>query len=297
MRHARPGLGLLGAPTALVWSLGLVLVLGACDCTDQRILIRGLVSGDGGTGSDAALPGCVPLGNHCSGLPCACENCLDDDGDGRFDVGDDPECSSYLDDDEASFATALPGDNKDCRQDCFFDGNSGGGGFDCQVPTACLVDVTAFNAQTGKSCTAVPTNPAVTEDCQMSAACVSACLPYVPNGCDCYGCCDVVGADGATYSILVGSPCDSKQLVGGDYGSCFRCTPDPSCGNPCGRCELCAGKTVADLPPDCVVGADGGVPDGGAPTPACESGLACSGSSPCANGLVCLFGCCVPEIP
>ncbi len=40
---------------------------------------------------------------------------MDNDGDGLVD-GFDPECTGPFDDDEATFATGIPGDNKDPRK-------------------------------------------------------------------------------------------------------------------------------------------------------------------------------------
>jgi hypothetical protein len=65
--------------------------------------------------------------NYCGAGGCACNNGLDDDGDGLIDAAD-PECVGAMDNDESSFATGMPGDNRDPKwQDCFFDGNSGAG--------------------------------------------------------------------------------------------------------------------------------------------------------------------------
>jgi hypothetical protein len=62
---------------------------------------------------------------------------MDNDGDGKVDTAD-PECVSPCDDKEDTFATGLPGDNMDpCKQDCFFDGNSGGGKGDCAWDLKC----------------------------------------------------------------------------------------------------------------------------------------------------------------
>src|ERR1700753_3665886 len=59
--------------------------------------------------------------NYCPATGCACSNGIDDDGDGLADA-DDPECVGPNDNDEATFATGMPGDNKDPKwQDCFFD--------------------------------------------------------------------------------------------------------------------------------------------------------------------------------
>src|SRR5690606_10852040 len=100
-----------------------------------------VASGVGGTGS-VALPASVtmtPSGTVlCGSAPCACNNGIDDDGDGTID-GFDIECTGAIDDDEGSFATGIPGDNRDPKwQDCFFDGNSGHGDDRCQCPTECL---------------------------------------------------------------------------------------------------------------------------------------------------------------
>ena len=66
-----------------------------------------------------------------------CSNCLDDDGDGLADW-QDPECAVPLDNDEGSFATGISGDNVDaCKQDCFFDGNSGQGDDGCNWNLKC----------------------------------------------------------------------------------------------------------------------------------------------------------------
>jgi hypothetical protein len=44
------------------------------------------------------------------------------------------------DNDESSFATGIPGDNIDTvNQDCFFDGNSGGGDDGCDIHVCCLL--------------------------------------------------------------------------------------------------------------------------------------------------------------
>src|SRR5262249_30355412 len=66
-----------------------------------------------------------------------CSDGIDNDGDGLIDLAD-PECVGPLDNDESSFATGIPGDNIDaCKQDCFFDGNSGMGDDGCQWQLQC----------------------------------------------------------------------------------------------------------------------------------------------------------------
>src|SRR6185295_2832893 len=115
--------------------------------------------------------GTLLCGNHV----CHCSNGIDDDGDGTID-GFDVECTGAIDDDEGSFATGIPGDNRDPKwQDCFFDGNSGAGDDRCRYPTGCL---TGELSQDAPAC-------AVTETCRNN------CQPRTPNGCDCFGCCSV----------------------------------------------------------------------------------------------------------
>ena len=79
-----------------------------------------------------------------------CNDGIDNDGDGKIDLAD-PECVSPLDNDESSFATGIPGDNVDaCKQDCFFDGNSGMGDDGCQWELKC--DPANIGAGAAASC-------------------------------------------------------------------------------------------------------------------------------------------------
>ena len=100
--------------------------------------------------ADAGTPnilGDATAGGACEAEDSQCNNCDDDDGDGLTD-GDDPECTGALDNDEGSFATGIPGDNKDDKwQDCFFDGNSGAGDDGCRFHTCCLL-----GADNGNEC-------------------------------------------------------------------------------------------------------------------------------------------------
>ena len=90
-------------------------------------------TGDGGNGGDGSTTfiDAPPFDGTCTPGGPQCSNCKDDDGDGLID-GFDPECTGPFDNDEGSFATGIPGDNKDAiNQDCFFDGNSGAGNDGC----------------------------------------------------------------------------------------------------------------------------------------------------------------------
>lgn len=204
-----------------------------------------------------------------------CTNGIDDDGDGKID-SDDPECTGPLDNDEGTFGTGLAGDNSDpCKQDCFFDGNSGQGNDGCQrnlgcdprkpAGTTCDVD--------GDGGTIDPASASCTAP--QSSMCRTQCAPLTPNGCDCFGCCAFAFFSN-TVNVRLVDTCKMDLL--GDEKTCPRCTPDPSCGNDCTGCEVC---TSRPLPAECQ-------------TPACEGGRQpCTSTSPCPNGQYCMTGCCV----
>jgi len=235
-----------------------------------------VVGGDGSAPTDA--PSIVTLsdgGVLCGSVPCQCSDSIDNDGDGLID-GLDPECTGPADNDESSFGTGIPGDNRDpfC-QDCFFDGNSGSGDDHCRYSTECLTGGTPGGHGCGM-------------DCSVSAACIDYCRARTPNGCDCFGCCTVARTDGTTVDIIIGGTCSEATLD--DPTRCTVCTKSTDCENTCGRCELCPGRTIADLPSDCYP--DGGV-DGGVPY-TCDMGeMPCDAATPCAAGTYCVFGCCI----
>ena len=238
----------------------------------------------GGKANTAGSGGVLATGTS------ACSDGKDNDMDGLID-GFDPECTGPADNDEGSFATGIPGDNKDPKwQDCFFDGNSGAGDDGCRYATGCL---TGDLEPTDKNCT-------------LAQACIDFCAPLVPNGCDCFGCCTVQTADGKTVDIETASSCSLDKL--GDDDACPRCVKSEACGNTCGRCELCPGKTEADLPADCdpstgTGGAgstgDGGASTGGGPSYTCDGGeqVCGAGLDPCLITHYCSLGCCIPKPP
>jgi hypothetical protein len=227
--------------------------------------------GDGGGG-----------GGSCTPAKAQCNNCIDDDGDGLID-GDDPECTGPLDDDESSFATGIPGDNIDPRwQDCFFDGNSGGGDDGCRLHTCCLLGATG-----GGDCP-VDRNFDPATDCPVqSQRCIDFCAPLAPAGCDCFGCCTICH-DGSCHDVYinpaVAPDCDLDVL--GDPTKCPSCTPITDCGSPCdGECVLCPGQTIDDLPPEC--NDQNECP--GNQTP-------CMSNGDCLSNQFCNTGCCVFSI-
>ena len=215
---------------------------------------------------------CVPIACP-DGKTWACGDCMDNDGDGLVDLAD-PECISPCDDREDNFSTGLPGDNMDpCKQDCFFDGNSGGGKGDCAWDLAC----DPLNPG-GDKC---PYNPdKVCSDTQ-SMECVATC--NTPNGCDCFGCC-TVSVDGMSYDIFLGSDDCSVDNI----ENCQMCSKNDDCDDPCmpEQCEICFGET--DPPEGCDM-------------PTCEGLDPCTidkeGMSNCPEGTYCQTGCCQLLIP
>jgi hypothetical protein len=237
----------------------------------------GSTAGSLGTGATVGAGG--TLGTElCGDAGCVCSNGLDDDDDGVAD-GQDPECTGPYDDDEGSFATGISGDNKDpFWQDCFFDGNSGAGDDKCRYHTQCL---------TGEKEQDDP-------DCGVSAACLEFCGARTPNGCDCFGCC-TVNVGGTVADIQVDGSCSSENID--DEEACPRCTKSAECGNTCGTCELCPGKTVADLPEECMPGSGGAGAGGagGGPGYTCDGGeqVCGEGLPECEIGTYCALGCCI----
>ena len=227
----------------------------------------------GGTGNDPNNP------VDCGGNIYACGNGLDDDKDGFIDLND-PECTGPCDDDESSFATGLPGDNMDCKQDCFFDGNSGQGDDGCNWNLRCD-----------------PENPGENIGCEYTGGnncdnmvvqtqeCIDFCSALVPNGCDCFGCCTVSTPEG-DVNVFLGSGADCSLA---NLAACSSCTPSADCGNPCDvmGCEVCFGQNA---------------PAEGCGDPECPDGVqSCTsdgeGGSTCPDGLYCLTGCCIDFTP
>jgi hypothetical protein len=257
---------------------------------DGKATGDGLAQADGWSGTNQPA---------CSGIVYACSDGKDNDGDGLVDALD-PECVGPCDDDESSFATGIPGDNKDsCKQDCFFDGNSGQGDDGCTWDLRC--DPKNPGASLAKPC---PYDPNY-KNCPgtQSDFCLKFCLPHTPNGCDCFGCCEVF-KDGQSFLIYLGS---GPECTIATPEKCAPCTQTTDCNNPCGECELCLGKALADLPAHCfpkpgdggMAGGDGGSTgtDGGVLLPPCGGGLpSCLSHSDCAAGYYCLTGCCIAEL-
>lgn len=213
--------------------------------------------------------GVSPDPGACAGY--ACGDGEDNDGDGRIDLFD-PECTGPCDDDEASFQTGIPGDNVDCKQDCFFDGNSGQGDDGCTWNLRCDPE----NPGADLGCEYRESNNCSLEDAQPQK-CLDACTPYVPPGCDCFGCCAVESGE-ETHHVFLGSS-DACSL--GNLEACQACTPSPDCKVDCDpeACQQCFGEEA--LPEGCE-------------TTECQFGDSCSTTTDCGTGEYCLLGCCLP---
>ncbi len=308
-RNAIARLSALGLLTFVACSSSDELPFGDVDTLSGQEALGGTSGADGSTppeeaADDAAstpdpvqLPPSVTLAPDgallCGNSPCQCSNGIDDDGDGTVD-GFDVECTGGIDDDEGTFATGIPGDNRDPKwQDCFFDGNSGAGDDRCRYPTECL---------TGELGADDP-------ECAVTQACRDNCQPRTPNGCDCFGCCAVQLPNGGEVHVTLSDSCSMEKI--GDAEACPVCSPSDSCGNECAECELCPGKTAADLPASCTPPAPdpepepepdpvdpvdpppAPAPEPPAPSPSCSGRSSCSDNSDCVTGEFCSLGCCL----
>ncbi len=266
----------------------------------------GAVGGDGSVGGTSGQyssgNGAVPTEIvECAGRVYACGDLEDNDMDGLID-SQDPDCLGPCDDTEDHYHPQLPGWSGDsCRTDCFWDTGNGPGNDDCYWDHRCdpLSVAPSFNPE-GEACEYdddhdIPGGPSCSEAFAMqSTQCLDYCGPLVPNGCDCFGCCEAPAGSGAfvwlgSYDGNTNPTCTLADLA--DPTKCQPCTPVPSCQNECGECEYCLGKT--ELPPECFPsGGGGGPPDGQCP----PEFQACGGPNqgPCPSGTYCITGCCIP---
>lgn len=245
----------------------------------------------GGTGVDAMIPmGC---NGPVAGAP-QCSDCVDNDMDGYIDSFD-VECTGPLDQLESSFATGIPGDNIDAvKQDCFFDGNSGGGDDGCSIHVCCLLGAMSVaecpigaNQYNPMQC------PPPIGTMPLSQTCIDNCGPLTPPGCDCFGCCTLCDPATNICKDIATNPATSPNCTLqtlNDPAICKPCTKVTSCGNTtCGgtTCILCPGQSEDDLPPGC-----GGMSQCPSGQTSCANGEACPGGTYCDQG----SGCCVGVI-
>jgi len=290
-------------PLAGAW---LFIVAGAASgaCTDD-VLVGVNLPHDGGAGASptdgssgnagTAEHPCEPA--SCQGKVYSCGDCLDNDGDGAIDA-DDSQCLGPCDDTEDSFYLDLPGGSGgNCQQDCYFDRNSGSGNDDCRYSLSCdpLSVAPDYPPSGDEKCAYVESGsvPGLGASCaevstSQPQACLDACLPLTPNGCDCFGCCELPA--GSDRFVWIGSSATSgtgtcTEDVLGDPSLCKPCTPVTSCFNACDPCEVCAGRPMPDAScGDSVERCALGRPTCGQP-----------GEEPCGSGSYCITGCCVPE--
>lgn len=253
--------------------------------------------GAGGAASDGG--NCVPT--LCGRHTYECGNCIDDDFDGLVD-SDDPDCLGPCDATENSYYGGIPGQNNaPCSQDCYFDQDTGSGNDRCYWDQRCdPLSVAPDYPPSGDSqCAYDPAAsiPGTSATCTVLMAsqlleCETYCRPLTPNGCDCFGCCNLPA--GSNKFVWIGSvvngvgSCDSANV--NDPSRCKPCTPVLSCFNPCDACKVCIGRP--DVDPTCPK--DGGPPDAGG-VGQCPLGVqpcGLKGELPCDAGKYCITGCC-----
>ena len=244
-----------------------------------------------------AQQGCVP--EVCNPVACnnqvyQCGDCLDNDGDGLVDMAD-PNCWGPCDNNEAGWKGEIPGQQNQspCNQmDCYFDQNSGSGNDECHWSHTCdpvLPNPSGCNYNPNYNVPGSGGQSCGTLFDTQSQQCADFCGPLTPNGCDCFGCCDVyLEGQQDPVTVYLGSEnaggngtCNLENAANPDL--CHPCTKVPGCLNECEDCEICLGKPV--LPPQC--DEDDQCPDGGQ---ACGQ----DGQAMCDIGFFCLTGCCVP---
>ncbi len=126
-----------------------------------------------------------------------------------------------------------------------------------------------------------------------SSQCINFCRKFVPNGCDCFGCC-LCRARRRRF----GWHRRARRPTSATRPSARPARRSPS-ARPCERCEICIGKPT--IPADCAT-YDGGT-DSGTPPPACDSDFPPCGpgtNTPvdgCPTGQGCITGCCFPINP
>jgi hypothetical protein len=228
----------------------------------------------------------------------ACGDLVDNDGDGLID-SQDPECLGPCDNTEDSLYGGIPGQaGPPCQVDCYFDQDSGSGNDDCYWDHTCdpyEVEPDYYpEPEKGSGCgyagpdqVIPPTGQTCTElNAAQSQECYDYCGPLTPNGCDCFGCCELPAGSGAF--IWLGSEGADGETVCtladvANPALCHPCTPVTACLNGCDPCEVCIGKT--ELPPHC-----------DDPGEQCDGWQPCGGpeQAPCPSKTYCITGCCVP---
>ena len=291
----------------------------------------GGAGGGAATGAGAGVPPPPTEQVFCGGNKLyECGDLLDNDNDGLIDY-QDPDCLGPCDNTEDSFYPDLPGGSgQNCDIDCYWD-NGLGHDEDCYWDHHCDPHSDSANtpniwpqalcewdtANDGSVANQTfPPSPYTCDEMYNSQpqTCIDECKPMAPNGCDCFGCCQLGGEGNpyvwiGTYDENGNGTCDlgDMSLPQAEYfEQCHPCVPVPGCDNPCGHCELCIGKT--ELPADCYPPEEGGGGStsssgtggsGGSPPQQCPPGVqpcGLQGQDPCPSNSYCITGCCV-DIP
>ncbi len=245
-------------------------------------------TGDLSSTTDPVDPGpCVPT--SCQGKTYECGDCIDNDEDGLIDAND-PDCWGPCDNNESGFKGNIAGQQNQSTctvMDCYFDADSGAGNDKCYwshacdplEPGGCTYNPNAPIPGAGMSCAEAQV--------MQSQQCEDVCGPLVPNGCDCFGCCEITVGD-TTHTVFLGSGEDDAGTCTladvADPTKCNPCTQVAGCLNPCepDNCEICIGQTK--LPKDCEeAGCEAGV----------ESCKPENNNADCPEGHSCVTGCCV----
>jgi hypothetical protein len=262
----------------------------------------------GGMGSSSSGYGGYPVEEAlCSGKLYECGDLLDNDEDGLIDW-EDPDCLGSCDNTEDSYYPDLPGmTGGPCKVDCFWDNGNGSGDDECYWDHHCDPLEVGPDFPPEADCPFDDTEDVGPFTCEEAfneqlPECYDACLPLVPNGCDCFGCCELPAESGnyvwlQSYDEDKNGTCTLAAV--NDPSLCHPCTYVPGCFNGCGRCELCMGKTTvpADCFPDGGTGTGGS--GGGSSSGQCDPGMqpcGLPGQDICPQGYYCITGCCV-ELP
>ena len=235
--------------------------------------------------------GCVDtcVVTACQGHVYACGDCIDNDGDGLKD-SKDSQCLGPCDNTEASYYGGISGQNNaPCKQDCYFDQDSGAGNDDCHWDHSCDPhEVAPGYAPEGSQCSYNPSTSFAGYTCataqqSQSKQCSSYCGPLTPNGCDCFGCCELPAGSGHTVWLGSENPKGTgscNEATVNDPTKCMPCVQVAACLNPCSNCEICIGKPT--LPPECTTQV--------CPIDSAACGL--PGQPICDPAFYCVSGCC-----
>jgi hypothetical protein len=245
--------------------------------------------GDPTTGDgDGDPPPCVVT--ECAGKVYECGDCVDNDEDGLIDTND-PNCWGPCDNNESGFKGNIPGQNQaPCTvMDCYFDSDSGTGNDNCYWSHSCDPSEPNPSSCTYNGNGMIPGSSMSCSEAQESQSeqCLDVCEPLVPNGCDCFGCCEI-NSGNDSFTVFLGSgdgegTCTFEDVA--DPTKCAPCVQVEGCFNPCEpeNCEICIGET--EVPDDCE---EAGCPDG---IQSCDPA---NNSADCPDAFYCLTGCCYP---